>query len=88
MAPLGAERSLSESFSLVEEGMTWFGPPGVTLDILLSEEAAELPSESSSLSGGCQTGSNTIGSMTLTLLLLIAALALPGRRRSRRLQQD
>lgn len=84
LAPQGAERSLSESFSLVEEGMTWFGPPGVTLEILLSQEA-ELPSDS--VSGGCQAGEGA-GSKTLALLLLATALVLPRRRRSRRLQQD
>ena len=78
IAPDTQEATLRESFRLVEEGVSWFGPMSIDLEILVSSSAPE-PDDSASLAGGCSAGGGT-GSAPAALLLLAAAIALRRRR--------
>ena len=70
LAP-GQEQVLSETFKLVEDGVSWFGPP-VELEVVVSNDA---------VSGSCSAAGGGPGR---PLALALVALALfPLRRRSR-----
>jgi len=57
------EQVLTETFKLVEDGVSWFGPP-VELEVVVSSDA---------LSGGCSAGGSSGAPLAFVLLLLILA---------------
>jgi uncharacterized protein (TIGR03382 family) len=63
------EQVLTESFKLVEDGVSWFGPP-VELEVVVSNDA---------LSGGCSAGGSSGAPLALAFVLLL----LVASRRSR-----
>ncbi|HEU5056861.1 MAG TPA: NBR1-Ig-like domain-containing protein, partial [Kofleriaceae bacterium] len=68
VAPEG-ERMISETFRLVEDGVSWFGPP-IELEVLVS---SDMTGVCSAAGGGDPDG--------LATLALLAAALLPRRRR-------
>ena len=66
------EQVLTESFKLVEDGVSWFGPP-VELEVVVSNDA--------SLSGACSAAGGS-GAPAAVLVLLLALAV--GRARTRR----
>ena len=65
----GDERMISETFRLVEDGVSWFGPP-IELEVLVSND---MTGACSAAAGGEPAG--------LAALALLAAALLPLRRR-------
>jgi MYXO-CTERM domain-containing protein len=81
-----ADQELSETFKLVEDGVSWFGPP-VQLDVEIVGSSSDPPSSpppddgssSSMMGGGCSTGGGS-GAPLAALLVVLLALG-PLRRR-------
>lgn len=67
------EQELTETFKLVEDGVSWFGPP-VELQVVVSNDAG--------LAGGCSAG----GGPAAPLAAVLVGLALIPLRRRRRLR--
>jgi hypothetical protein len=81
------EQELTETFKMVEDGVSWFGPP-VELAIVVSSSDAPIPppppdqeSASSMMGGGCSAAGGGSGAPLAALLVVLLALAPPRRRR-------
>jgi hypothetical protein len=77
VAPPQAE-ALSESFGLVEEGVTWFDDVQFSLEV----QVAPRP-ESASAAGGCSLGGTANASPSVSMLTIVIVGFLYGRRRRR-----
>lgn len=82
-----ADTVLSETFGLVEEGVTWFGPEDVTIELLVRPAGSSVPpvepvdpGSEDGVDGGCQTTPGQRPGLGGLLLFGLAAVRI-GRRR-------